>query len=319
MRSPRVRLPRNGACIILKIGGSLLTHRDQACRLNHQRVSAYVQAIAASWSALSGRLILVLGGGSFGHNVVQCHGLQNGVTGSALLDRQMLTLSMLEMKVELSRQLRAARVPCFPFHTSSLLTTRGRQVASRHLDGVLAALHDGILPVLSGDVVFDHELGFVLFSSDRVPEMFLGQLDIARVVVLTDVPGVLDGSGRLVERVHGDNWRDVWSATSVSAKADVTGGMRSKFEAVLEAARRGIECLIADGSDPAEGIRAVLQSGPRGTRVQFVQPIESAVTPAAVIDTTVIDTTVIESAAIEAAGPGGSPPGPETRLGEPGA
>jgi isopentenyl phosphate kinase len=276
MRSPSVRLPCNGACIILKIGGSLLTDRDHARRMNHERAAAYVRAIAGSWSALSGRLILVLGGGSFGHNVVQCHGLQHGVIGSDLLDRQMLTLSLLEMKVEVSRQLRAAQVPCFPFHTSSLLTTRGGVIASRHLDSVLAALHEGILPVFTGDVVFDHEIGFVLFSSDRVPEMFLGRLDIARVVVLTDVPGVMDESGRLIECVKSDNWRDAWSATSVSAKADVTGGMRSKFEAVLEAARLGIECLITDGTDPEEGIRAVLQARPRGTLVQFAQPVESA-------------------------------------------
>ena len=80
-----------------------------------------------------------------------------------------------------------------------------------------------------------------------------------RLLLLTDVPGVLRGS-ELVERL------DVAETDALLADGTVHGGMVPKLRAALAAARAGCEVHIVNGTDPA-AVRAALDGTTTGTTV----------------------------------------------------
>jgi acetylglutamate kinase len=66
-----------------------------------------------------------------------------------------------------------------------------------------------------------------------------------RLLLLTDVPGVLDGNGNLVTRLT------IAEAKGLIAKGVITGGMIPKIETCIEAVEGGVEgVVILDGRVP---------------------------------------------------------------------
>src|SRR5699024_4718720 len=109
-------------------------------------------------------------------------------------------------------------------------------------------INQDVLPVLSGDVVFDEKGGIHVFSSDRVPEILsstnTGNL---RVVTLTDVDGiVVDGEGgdRILPHIDARSPEDAYAALWKSNEWDATGAMHTKLDAMITCARRGADCFI---------------------------------------------------------------------------
>jgi acetylglutamate kinase len=82
-------------------------------------------------------------------------------------------------------------------------------------------------------------------NADTAAGAIAGALKAARFYLLTDVPGVLDKSGALIE--------DLTLAQIEALKADgtITGGMIPKVETCVDAVKRGVEAaVILDGKVP---------------------------------------------------------------------
>ena len=54
---------------IVKLGGALITYKDDYCKPNTVVIKEFGQVLRTRWPELQGRLILVLGGGSYGNAV----------------------------------------------------------------------------------------------------------------------------------------------------------------------------------------------------------------------------------------------------------
>jgi acetylglutamate kinase len=77
---------------------------------------------------------------------------------------------------------------------------------------------------------------------------------------LTDVPGVLDGDGKMIERLSAAQ------ADSLARGGTIKGGMLPKVDACLKANAAGTTALILDGRR-AGSVRSALRGEPAGTRV----------------------------------------------------
>jgi acetylglutamate kinase len=103
--------------------------------------------------------------------------------------------------------------------------------------------------------------GYLLnINADTVAGEVAAALGAARLVFLTDVPGVKGASGEFVEALGVDE-----CAALIEAGA-IGGGMIPKVEACLRAAEAGAEALIVDGREP-HALRAALHGAAKGTRV----------------------------------------------------
>jgi isopentenyl phosphate kinase len=256
---------------IVKLGGSVISYKNEYCAANTALIHEFGRVVRSHWSELRGRLVMVLGGGSYGSGVAHRYNLQDSSRPWELIDLSMVTTRMFELLSLVTEIFRREGVPCFPFQASGYLTSRGGKPERFLIEPIRRALTMGLLPVLSGDLIFDEEKGFVIFSSDRIPELFVGALPLRRVVMLTNVEGVMDYSSekaRVVPRVTSENYESVLNHTGPSKQQDISGGMKNKLEALLSISAVGVEGVICDGREPSLLIPALFDPSPAGTVVE---------------------------------------------------
>ncbi|SET49410.1 Isopentenyl phosphate kinase [Salinibacillus kushneri] len=255
---------------VIKLGGSLITHKDKYCSPNRKAIKQYAQEIKKNWTLFKGNLIIILGGGSYGNGVPIRYNLQNSMQEWKPQDLLMMTTKMNEWQTEVCTIFRDEGIPCYPFQGSSYITSNDGNVSSCYIEPIKSALNMELLPILSGDLTFDSEEKFVIFSSDKIPLVLNKELDISRVVMLTDVEGIYykNSPDQIYEEVTQENFYVVLSETGVSNQQDVTGGMKTKLLALIELAKQGVRGVICDGNDPYNLTVSLLNDNTPGTQIK---------------------------------------------------
>ncbi|MFB6302871.1 MAG: isopentenyl phosphate kinase [Haloferacaceae archaeon] len=216
--------------IVLKLGGSLITEKDSPETLDDRALGAAADAVARV--AGTEDLVLVHGAGSFGHHHADAHGatVTTGVRDAgAVMDIHgaMTTLN----RFVLSR-LHERDVDALPVHPLSAGARDAAGALTLPLDQVRTMLAEGFLPVLHGDGVAHAGEGVTILSGDEVVVRLARDLDADRVGTCSTVPGVLDESGTVIDRI--ERFADVADALGGSDATDVTGGMAGKVRALLD-------------------------------------------------------------------------------------
>ena len=84
-----------------------------------------------------------------------------------------------------------------------------------------------------------------ILNADDAASAVAGTLGARRLVLLTDVPGILDERGRVVERISTER------AEALIAQGVIHGGMIPKVRAACRAAlRAGVPAIIASWNEP---------------------------------------------------------------------
>jgi glutamate 5-kinase len=151
---------------------------------------------------------------------------------------------------------------------------RGRYLNLRHTLHTLL-LHGAVPVINENDALSTEELAFVpgeerkIFGdNDRLSALVASKLDADLLVLLTDVPAVYDRDPR-----HDPEARQVRVVEDPASLAEVAagpaspgsrGGMRSKIDAALIAARSGCHAVIASGLAP-DALRQAVQGEVVGT------------------------------------------------------
>ena len=100
-------------------------------------------------------------------------------------------------------------------------------------------------------------------NADTFAGAVSGAMRAKRLLLLTDVPGVLDKNGRLIPELRADEVR------SLIADGTISGGMIPKVETCLEAVERGVEAVvIVDGRVPHAILLELFTDHGAGTRIR---------------------------------------------------
>jgi len=260
---------------LLKLGGSLITDKarpDTPRPTVLRRLAAEIAEGIARWPA-GHRLILGHGSGSFGHEAAARYRIHEGLgdpdrlPGVPATQERAAALHHLVLE-ELSR---AGLLPFSVAPSSALVAAGGRPVRFA-AEPLALGLGVGLLPVVYGDVVMDREQGCAICSTESVflalePALAERGIRIDQALWAGATPGILDASGRPIERVVPTDSGGARAVAGGAAETDVTGGMLHRLEAALELAERGIASLIFDGTVPGH-LTAALRGDPvPGTRV----------------------------------------------------
>jgi acetylglutamate kinase len=97
-------------------------------------------------------------------------------------------------------------------------------------------------------------------NADTVAGELARAVNADRLLFMTDVDGLLDGDGELIDSVDANGVADLRAA------GVLTGGMIPKVEACLRAAESGTEAFIANGTVPGT-VRQLFTDQPLGTHV----------------------------------------------------
>ena len=242
---------------VLKLGGSVITDKDSPETVDDDALDSVVAAIADSGvpgsetgGAVDGTvgstggdtvgstggdaagLIVVHGGGSFGH----VHAAEHGVsTTEGSHDPVAVTAihgAMKQLNSVVVDRLQATGVPAVPVHPLSAVArdaNAGLSLPTAAVDGLHA---EGFVPVLHGDVVAHAAKGVTVLSGDELVTGLAERLGASRVGLCSTVPGVLDSNGDVIETIT--EFEPVAAALGDSESTDVSGGMAGKVQELLD-------------------------------------------------------------------------------------
>jgi acetylglutamate kinase len=252
--------------IIVKVGGSTWESRDAALddlvslqREGHQ-------------------LVVVHGGGELISQWLVIHSMESKfVGGLRVTDRDALPVVVAVLAGLVNKELVAGinaqggRAVGLSGADGGLIRARRRPELGfvGEIEGVDAGLlrsllEDGYMPVVapvginSGDEALPSRL--LNINADTAAGEIALALAADLLVFLTDVPGIMDAQGRVVERLSAKE------AQALTEAGTIKGGMLPKVEACLRAASSSTTALIVDGRW-ARSLRDAIEGQVAGTRV----------------------------------------------------
>lgn len=216
--------------IVLKLGGSVITRKDEVATVDDAALERAASAIARTDEPL----VLVHGGGSFGHPVAARHGVSetDGTTDAeAVRDIHATMATLCESVLD---ALGEAGVPAVPVHPLSLAYRTPADGLQLPTGPIKTLLDEEFVPVLHGDVIGHAGAGATVLSGDELTVRLAGSLGAERVGLCSTVPGVLDADGEVIRRI--ESVEEVAEVLSGSDSTDVTGGMAAKVRALADLA-----------------------------------------------------------------------------------
>ena len=243
---------------ILKIGGSILTDKNQELAARQGEITRVAREIASHPEDV----VLVHGAGSFGHIPAKKYHLPQEFSRQGLRVTHSGVARLCEMVVEALSQ---AGVDCLPVHPLSCLLLLDGRIDRFFIEPIKEMLEGGIMPVLHGDVAMDVAGKAAIVSGDQLVAYLAKVLQAEVVAVGSNVDGVLF-SGRPLPRITREELKQMGSAIGGSAGVDVTGGMRGKLLELLDLADLGIDSLIFNAGKEGNIARA-LKGEWVGTRI----------------------------------------------------
>ncbi|MEM2202267.1 MAG: isopentenyl phosphate kinase [Candidatus Bathyarchaeia archaeon] len=257
---------------VLKIGGSVITDKSKELGVQMEAISRIADEIL---EADARNLIIVHGGGSFGHPVAQKHAIKEGfredsqIIGFAETHHVMTVLNGLLMDALIWRG-----IPAVSITPSSCIMTQNGRIICFEDSPLKQLLKMGFIPVLYGDAVFDTKLGFTILSGDQLVAFLAIRLNAKKIVIGVDVDGLYDSDpktdakAKMFDHLTLAELRNVRKLFGGPNVCDVTGGMANKIAELIPAIERGIPVLMVNATKPLYIYKALKGEQVKGTLIE---------------------------------------------------
>jgi len=258
--------------LMLKLGGSVITVKEKPHTPDKRAIMRLAGEIKR---ANVGSLVIVHGGGSYGHPIAKKYRIKNGyrdatqILGFSETHQAMVSLNKMVLDALIRR-----RIPAVTVQPSAFIITDHGRIRQMEMGTVLGLLDRGFTPVLYGDAVLDSALGFTILSGDQLVSRMALELRAERMVVGIDVDGLytadpkVDPSARLIPRVTPGQLEGLRRGIGGAGVTDVTGGMLGKVLELVPAVEGGIPAIIVNAAKPDNVYRALRGEAVVGTVVE---------------------------------------------------
>lgn len=257
--------------IFLKLGGSLITAKDQreTPRLSVlQRIAA---EIASARDELpEARLLIGHGSGSFGHAAAAQHGFRSGVmAGDDWNGFSEVWAAARRLHNLVLDSLRAADLPAISIPPSAAAVAVNGELTEMTAEPIRLLLEAGLIPLMYGDVVLDKDHGAAIVPTEAVFAHLARILTPDRLLLAGSEAGVYadyPGRGELLSELTPEQLNEL--NLEGSEATDVTGGMQDKVRRIMSLVQDlpNLEAWIFSGLEPGS-IEAALTGSPSGTRL----------------------------------------------------
>ncbi len=251
--------------IFIKLGGSLITSKDEAYKANTALLTSLLEQIRGFLIQFpKKRVLLGHGSGSFGHVAGKKYGTRDGVFDPAGWQGYH---SVWQKARELHNIVLASALnltpplPVISFPPSASVSATNRQVSAWNLDPIISAIENGLVPIVYGDVVSDHQLGGTILSTEDLFLALAESLKPARVLIFGKTDGVYEDFPTCKKVLPHINAKSALPGSLTgSSSIDVTGGMLEKVRLMqrLCAVSPKTQVRICPANQPDQLMNALL-------------------------------------------------------------
>jgi isopentenyl phosphate kinase len=259
--------------IVLKLGGSVITYKKKPLTPNRSAIRRLAEEIA---SAETSSLIIVHGGGSFGHPLAKRYKISEGYKGKTaqLLGFAKTHQAMVALNKLVVDALIEEKVPAVAVSPSSCVVTKSSRISTFLDEPLNKLLEIGAVPVLYGDAVLDSDQGFAVLSGDQLIAHLAMRFNAARVIVGMDVDGLYtadpkaDSSAKHLSHVSLKELKSLQQRIGETKVDDVTGGMFGKVRELIPVAEKGLNVFLVNAAKPNNVYKALKGEQVRGTHIE---------------------------------------------------
>ncbi len=237
------------AVTILKLGGSIITNKDKPLSLNEHALNLVVSATSSA-SKLSNsklKLIIVHGGGSYGHYYAKKFHISQQPSKVSPLGIALTTQSMLKLHASVGEALLRRKLGIESVLPTELLSEDLLQLSSAGKSRIEAALECGLIPMTFGYVMHRHGEAFVI-SGDQICKAIANSLNVRKLIFVIDVDGIYPDPSLRGEMIR--QLSSTFGVTTSKRSYDVTGGIGSKLKVGFDVRKTGAQVFYVNGYKP---------------------------------------------------------------------
>ena len=233
--------------ILIKLGGSIITNKQKPLTPNLPAINK----IASKLKKIKEPIIVVHGGGSFGHYWSVKYNMHTKPAKYNKKGVSVVKNSMVELnKIILDSFLENGLNPyCLP-PTDFMFGNKADQKKVREIANIAKA---GLVPISYGDVMWYGKNKSYILSGDKIMGMLSKVLKPRLVIFVLNVDGVYADmkTKKLLREIKGEK-------TEVSeVEMDVTGGMSCKIKEAISISKSGTKVFLVNGNKPDRIVNAV--------------------------------------------------------------
>ncbi len=259
--------------IILKLGGSAITDKTGELAAKTEIINQLAEEIKR---ADLDNLIVVHGGGSFGHPTAAKYGIKDGYKedptqklGFAETHHVMTVLNGLVMDALIWHEIPAVSVA----PSSCFITENGK--VKFFDETVLKSMQKmTFTPVLYGDAVLDDKLGFTILSGDQLVAYLAIKYKATKIVVGVDTDGIFDSDPKTnpnaqpYKKLNLKELKELQPKLGKAQGTDVTGGMAGKIAELIPAIEAGVHVTVTGATKRLSIYRALTDQSVLGTEIE---------------------------------------------------
>ncbi|MCL2690731.1 MAG: isopentenyl phosphate kinase [Candidatus Bathyarchaeota archaeon] len=260
--------------IILKLGGSAITNKAEEASPRSELINRMGEEIKR---ADLDNLIIVHGGGSFGHPSAAKYGIKDGYRendlaqkfGCAETHHMMTVLNGLVMDALILHE-----IPAVSVAPVNCVVTDGGKIKVFDESALMAMSKLSFTPVLYGDAVMDEKLGFTILSGDQLVSYLALKYNAQKIVVGVDTDGIFESDPKVnpdAKPIKHLNLAELKALQPKLGKAegvDVTGGMAGKIAELIPAVEAGIPVTVTGATKSLSIYRALTDQSVLGTVIE---------------------------------------------------
>ena len=244
-------MKRKNEIILLKLGGSLLTDKNKPFSLRDNILESSLNQIIESKKSI----ILIHGGGSFGHPIAKKYQISQGLNDS--IKGQIMGLSktheaMIKFNSIIINKLLDKGCSAISVQPSSIFIQDFYEIIFKSIDPIEKMLELGIIPVLYGDILLSWDSSFTILSGDQIILKLCEKIQkfkISKVIFGIEEDGIYikdNGNEKLALKLNSIELANLKLA-ELDQKIDVTGGIKGKLEIIKEIIKFNIPVQIING------------------------------------------------------------------------
>ena len=241
--------------ILIKLGGSIITNKEKPLSPRKK----VVENIVKNLKRVDEPIIIVHGGGSFGHYWSVKYDMhtkpeKNDMYGVAIVKNSMIDLNKIILDVFVKNKLNPYSLPPTDFMS-------GNKPLIKKIKEIAKIAKSGLIPITYGDALWYGNKKTYILSGDKIMTYLAKILKPKLVIFALNEDGLYSDlkTKKLIYEFKEEN-------PKISKnKMDVTGGMTRKVDEATIIAKSGMNVFFVNGNKPERIVKAVKNRKYEGT------------------------------------------------------